>query len=903
MAARKRAKTKTAGTGAPKNLVVVESGAKAATLQRFLGSEYKVVASVGHVRDLPASAAQVPKSLKSKSWATLAVNVDEGFRPVYIIPADRKRVIAQLRSELKNAQAFLVATDEDREGEAIAWHLVEVLKPKMPIRRMVFHEITRSAVEEALERTRDIDEHLVHAQESRRVLDRLIGYLVSPVLWKKVQSGLSAGRVQTPALRLIVDRERERMAFVRAAYWGLTATLAPADRPAAEFAVRLVSLNGIDVAVGEDFDPATGNVLEGRSVRRLSEGDARGVADALADAAFRVVAVDKSPVTRRPPPPFITSTLQQAASGRLRFSARQTMRVAQQLYEGGYITYMRTDSPALSQQAISAARAEVGERVGDKYLPEKARRYRARTSRAQEAHEAIRPAGERFRDPNDLGNDVDADGRRLYNLIWQRTLASQMRDAQLERTRVLVEAAAGADGAAVLQANGQVVLFDGFLRVYGAGERDDDRILPDLADGDQLAVHAIEPTDHETRPPDRWTEASLIRELERLDIGRPSTYATILETIQDKYVARKGAALVPRWHAFAVIQLMTSHFPELADAGFTARMEDGLDRVAAGKLDPLPWLSAFYFGADGAAANGDDAMLGDGLHHRVDSSWEAIDAREICTIPLAGANGSRLAVRIGRYGPFIESSESERRARVPDDLEPDQLTADAAAALLEQAARVDQPLGTDPESGLPIFLKQGRRGAYLQRGGGQAGSGAGGRKRPQTTSVWPTIEAESITLDQALELLAYPKTLGTHPEAGQDVTVQDGPYGPYVKCGSESRSLPGRGDARYAKLASIELAEALEVLRTPRQTRRGREQAAPLAELGAHPTSQATITLRDGRYGPYVTDGTLNASVPKDREPSSVTLAEAVELLAARAERVAAGSGGRRGRSGGRRRA
>ena len=901
MAARKRAATKATKTRGAKNLVIVESGPKAATLQRFLGSQYKVVASVGHVRDLPASAAQVPKNIKGKSWATLAVNVDEGFRPVYIVPADRKRVVANLRSQLKTAQELLIATDEDREGEAIAWHLVEVLKPKLPIRRMVFHEITSSAVEAALGRTRDIDQHLVRAQEARRVLDRLIGYLVSPVLWKKVQSGLSAGRVQTPALRLIVDRERERMAFVNAAYWGLTASLAPADRRDAEFPARLVSLGGQDIATGDDFDPATGSLLANRRVRRIDKADAHRLAAALADAAFRVVSADKRPVTRRPAPPFITSTLQQAASGRLRFSARQTMRVAQQLYESGHITYMRTDSPTLSQQAIAAARDEVKQLAGEEYLPEKPRRYRARAARAQEAHEAIRPAGERFRHPDELGNDVDANGKRLYTLIWQRTLASQMRDARFERTRVRIEAPAGADGTAAFQANGQIVVFDGFLRIYGGGD-DDDRVLPDMSNGDALDVHEIESTEHSTRPPDRWTEASLIRELERLDIGRPSTYATILETIQDKYVARKGSALVPRWHAFAVIQLMAMHFPELADADFTARMEDGLDRVAAGELDPLPWLSAFYFGTNGASANGDEAMLRDGLHHRIDSSWDAVDARAVCTIPLAGTNGTRVAVRIGRYGPYIESAEDGRRARVPEDLEPDQLTADAATELLEQATRGDQPLGADPDSGLPIYLKQGSRGAYLQRGDGQTGRAAGGRKRPQTTSVWPTLDPESITLDQALELLAYPKQLGKHPDSGEEVTVQDGPYGPYVRCGGESRSLPGRGNARYEKLASVDLAEALELLRTPRQTRRGGEPAPPLAELGAHPTSQATITVRDGRYGPYVTDGKLNASLPKDRDPSSITMDDAVALLAARAERVAAQGGRGRRRSGRRQR-
>ena len=559
MAARKRAATKATGTQGTKSLVIVESGPKARTLERFLGSQYKVVASVGHVRDLPKGAAQVPKNLKGKSWANLAVNVDEGFRPVYVIPANRKEVVAKLRRELKTARELLIATDEDREGEGIAWHLVEVLKPRLPIRRMVFHEITRSAVEEALGRTREIDERLVHAQEARRVLDRLIGYLVSPVLWKKVQRDLSAGRVQTPALRLIVDRERERMAFVRAAYWDLTATLSPVDRPDDGFSARLISLGGEDIATGDDFDPATGELLPGRSVRRLGADDARRLAAALADAAFQVIDVDKRPMTRRPAPPFITSTLQQAASSRLRYSASQTMGVAQRLYEGGYITYVRTDSPTLSQQAIAAARAEVRRCVGEEYLPEKSRQYRAQAARAQEAHEAIRPAGERFRHPNDLGDDVDADGRRLYELIWQRTLASQMRDAQFERTRVRIEAAAGAEGAAMFQANGQVVVFDGFRRIYGGG--DDDRVLPDMSRDTALDARVVEPTEHATRPRDRWTEASLIQELEKLDIGRPSTYATILETIQEKYVVRKGAALVPRWQAFAVIQLMAAHFP------------------------------------------------------------------------------------------------------------------------------------------------------------------------------------------------------------------------------------------------------------------------------------------------------------------------------------------------------
>ncbi len=898
MAAR-RPSTRQDSTG--NTLVIVESPAKARTIKRYLGDGYTVASSVGHIRDLPSSAAEVPKSLKGKDWATLAVDVDEGFRPVYIIPTSKKRVVADLRRELKGAGQLLLATDEDREGEAIAWHLVEVLKPRTPARRLVFHEITRSAITEALSHTREIDQRLVQAQESRRVLDRLIGYLVSPVLWKKVGSGLSAGRVQTPALWLIVQRERERMTFVSAAYCIPTATLGPVDDPDAAFEARLLSLDGQNLATASDFDPDTGNLKSGARARLLPEAEAQAIIQALADAAFQVADVTRRPRTRRPQPPFITSTLQRAASTRLRFSPRQTMRVAQQLYENGYITYMRTDSPALSAQAIDAARAAVRSEVpkgreGD-YLPERPRRYRAGSDRAQEAHEAIRPAGEQFRHPDDLGADVDADGRRLYRLIWQRTLASQMRDARFEQTRAQIAAAAGEHGRAVFQANGQIVVFDGFLRVY-AGERGNERVLPDMAQGDALQVHAIDVGRRETRPPDRWTEASLIRGLERLGIGRPSTYATILETVQGKYVERKDGALVPHWNAFAVIQLLESHFPELVDSRFTARMEDGLDRVADGSLDPLPWLSAFYNGSPGESPNGGEKMLSDGLRQRIDSSQEAIDARAVCTIPLHGANGSRIAVRIGRYGPYLEAVESGARAQAPDDLPPDQLTAEVAADLLAKAASGDEPLGSDPDSGLPVFLKSGRLGPYLQLGQSQGR----GRKRPKTTSVWPMYKPETLTLQQALDMLAYPRVLGAHPESRARVTVQDGPYGPYVKCGKESRSLPGDGDARYDKLASIELAEALDLLNAPKQPRRRRGQAAPLAELGAHPASNAPITVRDGRYGPYVTDGELNATVPRGRDPASVTLDEAVTLLAARAERVAAQGGRRRRRTGARRR-
>ena len=837
---------------------------------------------------LPQSAADIPEAVRGEEWARLAVNVDEGFVPLYIVPDRSKKVVRELKGLLKGASELLLATDEDREGEAIAAHLVAVLKPTVPVRRLVFHEITKTAIEEALQNTRDIDDQLVQAQESRRVLDRLVGYLVSPVLWKKVGSGLSAGRVQSPALRLIVDRERQRMAFVQAKFWGLTVELKTSRESDPLFSARLITLNKQKIAGASDFEPASGKLSPTSEIRHLLESDVLRISAALTSSDLAVRSVEKTPRTQRPRPPFITSTLQQAASGQLRFSPRRTMAAAQQLYENGYITYMRTDSATLSSQALTAARHEIQQRFGDECLPAQPRGYKTSDSRAQEAHEAIRPSGERFTDPTALPSDINADARQLYELVWRRTLASQMPDARLERTRILLEGPPGPDGQAVFQANGQVVIFDGFLRItneQNSRNDDDQAFLPPLAQDDSAKIVQLDPTEHETRAPDRWTEASLIRELERLGIGRPSTYASILERIQDRYVERSGTSLVPRWTAFAVINLMTAHFPELIDSGFTARMEASLDQVASRELDPQPWLSEFYFGS--STADPDSDMFPDGLKHRIETSGEQIDARAISTIPL-GSKDSDLAVRVGRYGPFIQSPTDESiRAQIPEEMAPDELTTTVATELLEQASQGDRTLGVEPESGLPIFVKVGRNGAYLQVGEAQ-GDGA---KRPRTASIWPTIPIESITLEQALELLQYPRVLGEHPTSGDQVTVQDGPYGPYVRSGTENRSLPGAGDERYTALATFGLDQAILLLNAPRESRRGGQQ---LADLGTHPASGLPVVVRDGRYGPYVTDGELNASLPKGRDPGEITIDDAVELLAARAERVAAKGGSAR---------
>jgi DNA topoisomerase-1 len=861
-----------------KSLVIVESPAKARTISRYLGKGFDVESSIGHVRDLPSTAAEIPAKYKGQPWARLGVDVDHEFQPLYVVPREKKAQVKKLQDALRGADQVLLATDEDREGEAIAWHLREVLKPKVPVRRMVFSEITKPAIENALRETRDIDERLVTAQEARRVLDRLYGYEVSPVLWRKVRPKLSAGRVQSVATRLVVDRERARMAFVAAGYWSV-AVDAEAEGREPRFEARLLEVDGRRVATGRDFDDR-GRLLDAGLVR-LDEREANELADGLRDAPLAVSEVKERPFTRRPYPPFITSTLQQDAARKLRFGAQRTMRIAQRLYETGYITYMRTDSVQLSAEAVAAARRQVAELFGSEYLPDQPRAHRSRSKNAQEAHEAIRPAGSAFRTPDELRGELGEDEQRLYELIWRRTLASQMRDA--EGTTTSVRLAAKPRGRrAVLQASGQVLRFAGFLRVYveaadetPAETEDQERRLPALREGESVRALDAAASGHVTQPPPRYTEASLVKELEERGIGRPSTYASILQTIQDRgYVWKKGSALVPTFTAFAVTRLLEQHMPALVDLEFTARMEDELDAIARGEREAVPYLHEFYFGADDEAPTGLKELIGSG--------WEQIDAREVCSVVL-GQAGSReeVAVRVGRYGPYLQIGDGDRRVTLPDDIAPDELTLDQALKLYESAAGAERPLGRDPATGKPVYLKSGRYGDYVQLGDpvlDEQGRLKKGEK-PKMASVWPSMARDSLTLEDALLLLSFPREVGRHPDTGEPITAQDGRFGPYIKMGDETRSLAG-----HEELRTVTLARALELLAQPKGRRRA--GAAVLRELGPHPQSGATLSLRSGRYGPYVTDGTVNASLPKGKDPASVTPEEAVALLDARAEKL-----------------
>jgi DNA topoisomerase-1 len=871
-----------------KALVIVESPAKARTITRYLGPDFLVESSIGHIRDLPSTASEIPAKLKKEPWARLGVNVDQGFMPLYIIPTSKRSQVKKLKDQVKKAEVVFLATDEDREGEAIAWHLVEVLKPSCPVRRMVFHEITESAIAQALESTREIDQRLVSAQESRRILDRLVGYEISPVLWRKVRPKLSAGRVQSVATRMVVERERTRMAFVEAGYWSVEATLrTSSDR----FSARLTELDGRRVAVGKDFDATTGR-LKSDQVKLLGKERAQALVQELTGSDLQVTALQEKQVTYRPYPPFITSTLQQEAGRKLRFNAQRTMRIAQALYENGYITYMRTDSTTLSGEAIEAARKQVVELYGDSFLPAKPRLFARKSKNAQEAHEAIRPAGDSFRTPQSLTGVLEPDQLKLYELIWKRTLACQMKDARGLRTNVRLEAALAEDGPAVFSTSGKVLTFAGFLRAYvegsdepGAEMADQEKLLPTLKQGQLVSAEKLVETSHTTQPAPRYTEAALVKELEARGIGRPSTYATIIQTIQDRgYVWHKGSALVPTFTAFAVTRLLEMHMPDLVDYDFTAKMESGLDTIASGDQAATPWLHSFYFGSADGLKNGLE-IARVGLKALVSSSDESIDPRQVSRILIGTSeDGEELVVRVGRYGPYLQIGESDKRARVPDDLAPDELTLEKAVELITMAAQGGRVLGTDATTNKPVYVKNGRFGPYVQLGDPELtekGTVKRGGK-PKMASLWPTMSADTITLEDAQMLLSFPREVGSHPKTGDLITAQDGRYGPYIKMGSESRSL-----SSHELLATVTIEQAVELFKQPKG-RRGTSSSSVLAELGAHPDSGAAIQVKDGRYGAYVTDGVVNATIPKGKDPSAVTLEDAVELISKREDKLRA---------------
>ena len=863
--------------GGGNKLVIVESPAKAKTIAGYLGPGYIVESSIGHIRDLPNKAAEIPARYKDEPWARLGVNVDRDFEPLYVVNADKKAQVKRLKELLAEADELYLATDEDREGEAIAWHLREELKPTIPVKRMVFNEITKEAIRHAAQHTRDLNLRLVDAQETRRILDRLYGYEVSPVLWKKVMPSLSAGRVQSVATRLVVERERERIAFTPAEYWGLKAVFAVLTgtdgADPTTFPATLATVDGDRVAQGRDFT-SQGVLRSPKGVRHLDEETARGLAERLAGAQYTVRSVERKPYRRSPYAPFRTTTLQQEASRKLGLSAKQTMQVAQRLYENGYITYMRTDSTTLSESAIAAARAQVARLYGDNYLPDKPRTYTSKVKNAQEAHEAIRPAGDTFRTPAETG--LSGVELRLYELIWKRTIASQMKDAVGESVSVRVAGTSTAGEQVEFSATGKIITFHGFLKAYVEGtddpqaELDDrERRLPPLTEGDPLHAQSVDAEGHSTRPPARYTEASLVKELEEREIGRPSTYATIIGTILERgYVFKKGTALVPSFLAFAVVQLLERHFSHLVDYDFTARMEDVLDAIARGEAERVPWLRRFYFGADGQI----------GLKELVNEHLGDIDPKEISSFPLPDSD---IVLRVGRYGPYLE--RNGQRVNVPDDLAPDELTKERAEELFAQP-NGDRELGKDPETGRTIVAKNGRFGPYVTEVIEETEAEAEeakpkGRKKtaapkPRTASLLKSMSLETITLEDALKLLSLPRIVGEID--GEQVTAQNGRFGPYLKKGSESRSLETE-----EQLFTVTIEEAKELFAQPKK-RRTRAAAPPLRELGPDPVTGKPMVIKEGRFGPYVTDGESNASLRKGDDVESLTPERAAELLAER---------------------
>ena len=920
-------------------LVIVESPNKVRSIAGYLGPEFDVEASVGHIRDLPQPS-ELPATMKKGPYGKFAVDVEDDFTPYYVVNPDKKKTVAQLKKALKEADELYLATDDDREGEAIAWHLQQVLKPKVPVRRMVFTEITREAVTRALDNTRELDIHLVDAQETRRILDRLVGYEVSPVLWRKVRAGLSAGRVQSVATRLVVERERERMAFRSASYWGVEATfstvLSAVDvtaRQEASFTARLVTLDGRRVATGRDFNddgqlrPAA---LKASAVH-LHQVGATAVAEAIGRGEPRVVGVEDKPYKRRPAAPFTTSTLQQEASRKLRMNPRETMRVAQGLYENGFITYMRTDSTVLSGQAVAAARSQVAELYGAEYVPERPRVYASKSKGAQEAHEAIRPAGDHFRTPAQVSGELTGAQFRLYELIWKRTVASQMADAVGSTATVTVEVpltpVAGESrdsgptfSTAGLTASGTVITFRGFLAAYeegrdaeryqddaGAAAKDSKDVrLPAMIAGQELAALDAEASGHETTPPPRYTEASLVKALEEREIGRPSTYAATMSTISDRgYVDHRGQALVPTWLAFAVTRLLEENFAELVDYDFTASMERDLDRIAAGEEDRVAWLRRFYNGQGGVgtehaaqAASGEleaaaAALRAQGLKGLVDNLGE-IDARAVNSIEI----GEGITLRVGRYGPYLEDAEG-KRANVPADLAPDELTVDKACELFTRAADDGRELGVDPASGHVIIAKDGRYGPYVtevlpepeETAEAEATKTAktakstktkkttkaakAAKPKPRTASLLRSMDLSTVTLEQALDLLSLPRVVGQDPESGEDITAQNGRYGPYLKKGTDSRSLETE-----EQIFTVTLEQALEIFAQPKRRRGQAAARGPLRELGQDPATEKPVVIKDGRFGPYITDGQTNVTVPRSEDPATISAERAFELLA-----------------------
>lgn len=854
-------------------LVIVESPAKARTIGGYLGSGYVVESSIGHIRDLPNNAADTPAKIKDKPWGRLAIDVENGFEPYYVVPRDKKSHISKLKQLLKEADELYLATDEDREGEAIAWHLLDELKPKgIPVHRMVFHEITKAAIQEAAANPRELDMDLVEAQETRRLLDRLYGYEVSPVLWRKVMSGLSAGRVQSVATRLVVDREKERMAFRAASYWDLEGTFdAGSKHDQRMFPAKLHTIDGTRVASGSNFGQ-DGQLKAKADVVHLDKRRAEDLVAALADTSYDVRSVEAKPYRRSPYAPFRTTTLQQEASRKLGMSASVTMSVAQRLYENGFITYMRTDSTTLSGSAIGAARAQVQELYGAEYLPDAPRTYASKVKNAQEAHEAIRPAGDSFRTPAQTG--LTGDQFRLYELIWMRTVASQMKDAVGQSVTIRLGGAAATGEDVVFSASGRVITFHGFLKAYvegtddNAAKDDQETRLPNLQEGDAVAAASLSANGHETKPPARYTEATLIKELEDREIGRPSTYASIIGTILNRgYVYKKGTALVPAWIAFSVVRLLTEHFTRLIDYDFTAGMETVLDDIARGDKSRVAELTEFYYGSDRLA----------GLQRLVTELGD-IDAKELATFPVLDADGaaSGIDLRVGKYGPYLEGpddgSGTRVRANVPDDLPPDELTVDKAKELLANPAGEEIELGVHPETGLQVVAKNGRFGPYVTE---VLPEDAPKSAKARTGSLFKSMSLDTVTLDDAVKLISLPRVVGVG-EDGEEITAQNGRYGPYLKKGTDSRSLTSED-----QIFGITLDEALKIYSQPKQ--RGRAAAAPpLKELGNDPVSGQPVVVKAGRFGEYVTDGEYNATLRKDDSVESITIERAAELLAER---------------------